>query len=156
MGEETGGCAEKGERRGLPEFLIDFTFAKNINQEIARVVAMSAKIANKPREFKRMILIQKEKETVNVDLVNGIKFHLGFHVGIDVVSADEEDTAHNFYRFNTEVRSTNRIGGGILCLPAIILPLFYVKSGGIWYSGIVEGKKNVEEFLRFLLEEFEK
>ncbi len=156
MGEETGGRAEKEIRRGAPEFMIDFTFVKDINREIARVVAMSAKTAFKPQEFKRMILIQEEREAVDVDLINGIRSHLGFHVGIDVASAEEEDTAHNFYRYNTEVRRTSRIGGGILCLPAIILPLFYVKSGGIWYSGIVEGKKNVEEFLRFLLEEIGK
>ncbi len=57
MEQKTGGRAEKAtgrdERKGLPEFLIDFTFTKNINWEIARVVAMSMKEATEPRDSKK-------------------------------------------------------------------------------------------------------
>ncbi len=100
----------------------------------------------------KMVLIEKNLEGIDIALVGD----LILHYGLKIERAGKDDTAHHFYRYNTEVRRTSRTSDGILCLPAIILPLFYVKSGGIWYSGIIEGKKNVEEFLRFLLEELGK
>lgn len=111
--EAIGGRVEKttgrDERRGLPESLIDFTFVKDINREIARVVAMSIR-ETVAREVvgalwlrsrvavaflsPKMILIQEEKDLVNAGLLAAIQSFLApiqSHFGLEVISANEDD-----------------------------------------------------------------
>lgn len=154
--------AEENRKGDMPEFLIDHTFDKNINREIARVVARAYYGSLSPNSARRgfwpMVLLQGDKKQIKDDLLTSVMISA---VVIEQASVDDNDTADNFHRYDATVRNTGQIGIGAIVLPAIILPVFLsLKEGGerrgVWYSGIVEGKENVEEFLVFLLEELAK